>query len=171
MIRKCIYILKFYLIHNTSRWKTNVEKGSLRKNKRYKKVLVFLSRSSTHHGFTFNSRFLNELKHRVRFTRSLCEIFHFRFHFSFIKVYIIVQQKAWTLWLESVVIPFKIKIIEKPHTLLLPYLWFWAATRTFKIQWYLHELELPKNWHGGKFFKLGKSKFWERQFLSVANIK
>ena len=38
-------------------------------------------------------------------------IFHFRFCFVFIKVYIFVQQNALTLWLKSFIIPFKIKII------------------------------------------------------------
>ena len=33
----------------------------------------------------------------------------------------------------------------------------------FKIQWYLRELELSKNWSGDKFFKIRKSKFWKRQ--------
>ena len=27
------------------------------------------------------------------------------------------------------------------------------------------DMELPKNWPGGKFFKLRKWKFWERQFF------
>ena len=29
----------------------------------------------------------------------LCGIFHFRFSFVFVKVYIFVEQNAWTLWL------------------------------------------------------------------------
>ena len=47
-------------------------------------------------------------------------IFHFRFRFVFNTVYIFVQQNAWTIGLLNVIIPFKIKIIEKPHTVLLP---------------------------------------------------
>ena len=35
----------------------------------------------------------------------------------------------------------------------------------------MHELELPKYWTGDKFFKLRKSKFWERQFFSVVTFK
>ena len=63
-----------------------------------KNALFFLSRAPTHHSFTFNLRFLYELKHKVRFSKTVsCEIFHFRFRFVFIKVYIFVQQKAWTL--------------------------------------------------------------------------
>ena len=39
------------------------------------------------------------------------------------------------------------------------------------MQWYLRELELPKNWPGDKFFKLRKSKLWERQFFSIVTFK
>ena len=53
----------------------------------------FLSRAPTHHSFTFNSRFLYELKDKVRLPKQVCEIFHFRFRVVFIKVYIFVQQK------------------------------------------------------------------------------
>ena len=61
-------------------------------NKRYKKCYFFLSRAPTHDSFTFNSRFLYELKHKVRLSKSVYAIF--TFHFVFIKVYIFVQQKV-----------------------------------------------------------------------------
>ena len=60
-------------------------------------VLFFLSRAPTHHSFTFNLRVLYELKHKVRLSKTVCGIFHFRFCSVFIKVYIFVQQNAWTL--------------------------------------------------------------------------
>ena len=47
--------------------------------------------------FTFNLRFLNELKHKVRLSETLCGIFHFRFGFVFIKDYLFAQQNGWTL--------------------------------------------------------------------------
>ena len=62
-----------------------------------KNALVFLSQAPTHHGFTFNLRFLYELKHKVCLSKTVCEIFHFRFCFVFLKVYIFAQQNAWTL--------------------------------------------------------------------------
>ena len=62
-----------------------------------KNALFLLSRAPTHHSFTFNLRFLYELKHKVRGSKSVCGSFHFRFRFVFIKVYIFVQQYAWTL--------------------------------------------------------------------------
>ena len=62
-----------------------------------KNAPFFLSPAPTYHSFTFNSRFLYELKHKVRLSKSVCEIFHFRFRFVFIRVYVFVQQNAWTL--------------------------------------------------------------------------
>ena len=43
-----------------------------------KDALFFLSRAPTHHRFTFNLRFLNELKHKVRLSKTMCGNFHFR---------------------------------------------------------------------------------------------
>ena len=62
-----------------------------------KSALCFLLRASTHHSFTFSLRFLYELKHKVCLSKHLCEIFHFRFRFDFVKVYVFVQKNAWTL--------------------------------------------------------------------------
>ena len=62
-----------------------------------KNALFFLWRAPTLHSFTFNLRFLYELKHKVRLTKTVCGIFHFSFRFVFIKVYIFVQQNAWSL--------------------------------------------------------------------------
>ena len=59
-----------------------------------KNYLFFLSRAPAHHSFTFNLQFSCELKHKVRLSKTACGIF--------------------------VIITFKIKMIEKPHTVLLP---------------------------------------------------
>ena len=64
-----------------------------------KNALFFLLQAPTHYSFTFNLWFLYELKHKVRLSKTVCGIFHFWFRFVFIKVYIFVQQNAWTLWL------------------------------------------------------------------------
>ena len=66
-----------------------------------KNAFFFLSRSPTHHSFTFNLRFLYELKHKVRLSKNMCRIFHVWFRFVFIKVYIFVQQNAWTLFVQQ----------------------------------------------------------------------
>ena len=47
--------------------------------------------------FTFHLRLLYDRKHEVRFSKTVCGIFHFRFRFIFIKVFIFVRQNAWTL--------------------------------------------------------------------------
>ena len=62
-----------------------------------KNALFFLSRAPIHHSFTFDLRFLYELKRKDRLPKTVCGIFHFRLRFVFIKVYIFVQQNAWTL--------------------------------------------------------------------------
>ena len=62
-----------------------------------KNALFSLSRAPTRHSLTCNLRFLYELKYKVRLSKSVLGIFHFRFRFIFIKVYIFVQQNAWTL--------------------------------------------------------------------------
>ena len=58
------------------------------------KNVLFLLLAPTRHRFTFNSRFLYELKRKVRLFKTVCGIFHFLFRSVFIKVYIFVQQKA-----------------------------------------------------------------------------
>ena len=59
-----------------------------------KNALFFLLRAPTHLSFTFNMRFLYELKYKVRLSETVCGIFHFRFRFVFVKGYIFVQQNA-----------------------------------------------------------------------------
>ena len=66
-----------------------------------KNALFFLSRAPTHHSVTFNLQSLYELKHKGRLSKTGCEIFHFRCRFVFIKVYILVQHHAWTLFLSK----------------------------------------------------------------------
>ena len=55
---------------------------------------LFFLRVPNDHSFTFKLRFLHELKHKVRLSKTLRGTFHFRFRFTFIKVYIFVQQNA-----------------------------------------------------------------------------
>ena len=93
-VNVCIFWKCQYTIH----WdKTNVKKNSSDKINDTKNALFFLWGAPAHHGFTFNLQFLYELKHKVHLSKAVCGIFHFWFHFVFIKVYIFVQQNAWTL--------------------------------------------------------------------------
>ena len=127
-----------------------------------KNAFCFLLRAPTHHSFTFNLRFLYELKLKVRLSKNISGIFHFRFRFAFIKVYIFVQQNAWTLWFWSVITPFKIKIISEPHTVLLPNVWVLSCNKKFSNSMISAWVGAPKNWLGDKFFKPRKLKFWKR---------
>ena len=58
----------------------------------------FLLWAPTHDSFTFNMRFLYELKCKVCLSKTVSGIFHLWFCFVFIKVNIIIQQNAWILW-------------------------------------------------------------------------
>ena len=44
-----------------------------------KNAFFFLSRALTHHSFAFDLRFLYELKHKVRLSKTVCGIFDFLF--------------------------------------------------------------------------------------------
>ena len=88
-----IYILKVYSIYTIDWDKTQIN--------RTKNAFFLLLGVPTHHSFTFDSPFLYDLKHKVRLSKSMCGIFHFRFPFSFfINIYIFVQQKVWILTLK-----------------------------------------------------------------------
>ena len=84
--------MKVYSVYYTLRQNTNVKKFPSGKINNTKNARFFLSRAPTHHSFTFNLRFLYELKHI-----SQCGVSIFRFCFIFIKVYIFVQENACTL--------------------------------------------------------------------------
>ena len=68
----------------------------------------------------------------------LCARFSIFDSVSFLyKVYIFVQQNVCTLWLQNVIVPFKIKVKEKPHTALLPDAsrpLVFSGLKSFKIQ-------------------------------------
>ena len=95
---KFAYSLRIqYIIH----WdKTQMlKKFSSIKIKGTKNALFFVSRTPTHHSFTFSLRLLYKLKYKVCLSKTVCGIFHFWFRFIFIKFHIFVQQSAWSLWL------------------------------------------------------------------------
>ena len=116
-------------------------------------ALFFLSQATTHHSFIFNSGFLYELKHKIRLSKSVWGIFHFRFCFFFIKFFVFVWKKSWALWLQNVVIPLKIKIIEKPYTFFLQDLWFLSSSKKFRNSIISALVGACQKWLGDKFFK------------------
>ena len=126
-VKVCIF---WNCIQYTIHWdKTNIKKFG--QNKRHKKCRHFSFASSNSSDFTFILRFLYELKHKVGLSNHLSGISHFWFNFVTIKGYIFGQQNAWTLWLWNIIIPVKIKIIEQPHSILLPDLWSLSCSKNF----------------------------------------
>ena len=87
-----------------------------------KNALFFPSRAPTHHSFAFTLRFLYELKRNVSLSKTGFWDFPFWIPFRFYESLYFCS----TIWfnkihgLFNVITPFKIKIIEKPHTVLLP---------------------------------------------------
>ena len=66
-----------------------VKNISFGQNKWYKNALFFI-RELQLISFTSNLRFLYVLKHKVRLSKTVCRIFHFRFRFVFREVDILV---------------------------------------------------------------------------------
>ena len=77
-----------YSIHYTLSKTANVKKFLSDKLNNIKTVHFFLSQAPTHYSFTFNLRFLYELRHKIRLSKTVGGIFHFQFGLVFIKVYI-----------------------------------------------------------------------------------
>ena len=146
--------------------KCKCSKNLCRQNKCYQKCALFPAPSSQwfishqlHHHESYirwSTRFLC-LNLDVRFCIFNSVSFFFRLLFWFNKKQAVFQ------------ISVKIKTIEKPHTTFCSQTFgLGVATRSFKLQWYLLELELPKKWPGDE---LRKSTFWERQFFSIVSFK
>ena len=134
-VKECIFWKCIQLTTHGDKTQTLKKMSFWTKEKRYKKCPLFFFRklqritdllAPTHYRFIFNLQFLYELKHKF-VSLKLC----FRFRFVFIKVYIFVKQKVWTLWLWKVMIPFKIKMIGKQQSGLLPDLWFLSCSKKF----------------------------------------
>ena len=63
-----------------------------------KNALFLLLQAPTDRSFTFNLRFLSELKHQVCLSETASGISHFCFLFVFIKISIFVQENAWVVY-------------------------------------------------------------------------
>ena len=82
-VKVCIF---WKCLWDTILWKKkkkNPKKFPFKKINDPKNALFFLAQARTHHSFTFNFRFFHDLKHKVRFSKTVCGIFHFRFRFIF----------------------------------------------------------------------------------------
>ena len=69
-----------------------------------------------------------------------------------------------------IITPFKIRILEKPHSFIPRPLNFNLHKEFLKLNDIFVSWSSPKNWPGDKILKLEKSKFWEREFLSIGTI-
>ena len=126
MYEVMFFIISWKFIQYTIHWdKTQILK-KIALDKMLQKMHSFSSVSS-------NSSFLLLICYsfKVNLSKSVCDIFQLWFCFVFIKIYIFVQHKPWTLWLQIVIIPFKIRIVENPLTLLLPDLWLLSCKKKF----------------------------------------
>ena len=94
----------------------------------------------------------------------------FPFSISFCFYSVFVQPKPYTLWVQNI-IPLKIKTVEETQTFLFPDLWFLSCGKKFRNLMMSMRVGAPKNWPEEEFFKLRKSKFWERQFFLMVRFK
>ena len=88
LICKSMYILKVYWVHYTWHKSNILKKFPSEKINVTKNIIFFLSRAPPHQSFTYDSRFLHELKQKVYVSKIVCGIFHFCFRLIFIKIYI-----------------------------------------------------------------------------------
>ena len=73
-----MYVLKVYSIYYTLRYNTTVKKNlTLDKMNGSKNALIFLLRAPTNHSFSFNLGFLDEVKHKVCLSKTVCGTFNF----------------------------------------------------------------------------------------------
>ena len=134
-----------------------MRKISFGQRKRYKKCTLFFFRETNSSQFYFGFTILIQSEaHKFHLSKTVRGIFHFRFRLIFIKVYIFVQQKTWPLWLQNVIINFKIEMIEKLLWFLS--LWFLSFNKTFESS-IISALGLPKNWPEDEMFKLLNRSF------------
>ena len=91
-------------------------------------ALFFLLRAAAHHSFTFNLRWAKaQVSVKLFVVFSTFDFVSFLFKFIFL-----VNKNAWAFWLQNIIIPFKIKIIEKPRMVLSPHLWFLSCNKKFE---------------------------------------
>ena len=129
-VKVCIFWKCFqYTIH----WeKTKMFKNFLsNKINGTKNALFFLLRATTQHSFTFNLKFLIWAEAQGSWLWNCVWDFQFWNSISFLLKFWFFFNKMQTLWLQTVIIAFKINIIEKPHIVLLSHLWLLSCNKKF----------------------------------------
>ena len=124
LICKIMYIYSMRYIHWDKK-KILSNKINVTKNAHF-----FLSQAPTHQSFSFNSRFLCELKQKFHLSKIHCVWdFPFLIPVSVLLKSMFLFNRKHGLW--NVIISFKIKIIEKSNMLLLPDPWFLSCNKRF----------------------------------------
>ena len=109
---------------------TEIKKNTFEKINVTKNALFSLSQAPTHHSFSFNSRFLCELKQKFHLSKILCVWdFPLLIPASVLLKSMFLFNRKHGLW--NIIISFKIEIIEKSNMLLLPDLWFLSCNKRF----------------------------------------
>ena len=130
------------------------------------KMPIFFSSFNSSQFYLICDSEANKLKHKSRLFESVCGVFHFLLRFVFIKVYIFVQQNEWTLWLQNVIILFKIKIIEKQLTVLF----FLLQQEAWKFN-DICVVGAPQNLTWWQIFETLKIEVLTTQFSSIVTVK
>ena len=134
------------------------------------KIHLFFSQAPTHRSFTFDLRFYTSWSKRF-ISLKVCVGFSSFDLISFLLKFMFFSSKTMDSLTSKRHNSFQNKNNRKAtHTDLLP------VARRFgwrlKIQWYLRELVLLRNWPGDELFKLRNYlNFWERQFFSIVNLQ
>ena len=122
-----------------------------------KNGLFFLLQAPTHHSFTFNLQLLY-----AHLSKTVCEISNFWFCFLFIKVYIFVQQNAWTLWIShfKILKNRKVRNSFAPRPLIFKFQQEVLTFNDFCVSWSSPKTDLETN-----FLNLENRSFENISFL------
>ena len=119
----------------------------------------FLLQTPAHHSFTFKLRFFYGLRHKLRLSKTVWD-FSFSFPFRFCWSLYFCSSKCMDSLTFKCHNTFKIKVIEKPHTFLLPDVWFLLQQKVLKFNDICVSWCCPKlTWL--QTLKPRKSKLWE----------
>ena len=68
---------------------------------------------------------------------------------SFLLKFVLFNKKHWLFQTKNGIIPFKLKVIQKPYKVLLPDLWFLSCSNKLKkfndVSWSSHKTDLEMN--------------------------
>ena len=122
-------------------------------------MLLFLLQAPTHHSVTFNMWSLYKLKRNFRLTKTVCEIFHFRFSTKCMDSLTLKHYNSFQ----------NENNIKVTHRFALRPLIFKLQQAVSKFN-YICVSWSYQNWPGVRLLKLRKLKFWERPNVTCKQI-